>query len=547
MTDLDLAIALLAEEHAALYLGARYGLTPHTRVSARALFGPTASSTATGTLAALAERRRSQVGPALVEQTFATRYPDLETPAPGAADEISRLGALGLPTTHITGAYSERIVQAISTGAVVIATDSDSQFQPPLVIMLHGRASAPNAALLYETDVEAYPQRRPRIAQRIRDLMRHPIVAIGATREEDRTFLSLCRAASADGIAPIYVVDPRPLDDVRDDWYPAPVRHVGTTPAFFLARLQTHLERARSLAAGLSGAAPTQDDLGGLVRAAFAENLADIAPMGDLPAKVNAVVKWAADSGRWADLLAATLVRGARDPRLQRLAWELISEAPPGAHLESVVIGAVPFVDPPDWRARMTAGEGRVCRVGTPTQLGSGFLVGPDLVLTANHVVGSTPPQQVDLLFDYKVAVDAVAPAPGSKHRTAEIVARNPVLDFALLRVEGTPGAGPRGWLTPDAHTPKVGEPLLILQHPMGDPLKMCAGSVSSVQSAVLRYTTNTRSGSSGSPCFTLDWRLVALHTSGSADANHATPLPAIVAALQQQGKALAPPFSKAP
>jgi V8-like Glu-specific endopeptidase len=59
----------------------------------------------------------------------------------------------------------------------------------------------------------------------------------------------------------------------------------------------------------------------------------------------------------------------------------------------------------------------------------------------------------------------------------------------------------------------------MIAQHPDGSPLKLALDmqSVISVNDngTRVRYATNTEPGSSGSPCFDLDWSLVALHHLG--------------------------------
>ena len=61
-----------------------------------------------------------------------------------------------------------------------------------------------------------------------------------------------------------------------------------------------------------------------------------------------------------------------------------------------------------------------------------------------------------------------------------------------------------------------------------------------------VRYTTTTQPGSSGSPCFSADWQLVALHHSGDpkyaetkqADFNQGIPMTAIRALLADRGLA---------
>jgi hypothetical protein len=56
------------------------------------------------------------------------------------------------------------------------------------------------------------------------------------------------------------------------------------------------------------------------------------------------------------------------------------------------------------------------------------------------------------------------------------------------------------------------GEPLFIVQHPDGGPLKFAFDRVKVSDDYRVSYLTNTGDGSSGAPCFNLIWDLVALH-----------------------------------
>ena len=61
--------------------------------------------------------------------------------------------------------------------------------------------------------------------------------------------------------------------------------------------------------------------------------------------------------------------------------------------------------------------------------------------------------------------------------------------------------------------------PIMIVQHPKAEPLALAVDTLG-VQSlnankTRVRYNTNTESGSSGSPCFNINWGLVALHHYG--------------------------------
>jgi hypothetical protein len=228
----------------------------------------------------------------------------------------------------------------------------------------------------------------------------------------------------------------------------------------------------------------------------------------------------------------------------------------------------VAFDNPRQFRERMAQAERTVCRFVLPKpEWGSGFLVGPDTVLTNYHVIedvylGLTKPEDVEIEFDYVSGPDGAAPAETTPCKLATgnwLIAfskegnEDTDLDFALVRLDRAIGNQPapdqptpavqaptkRGWLVPRSYVFKGDdpEPLFILQHPQleegkpTDPLKVTVGFVNGALSTNrVHYTTNTLKGSSGSPCFRADWEPVALHraaTQGSA--NEGVPLKAIL------------------
>jgi hypothetical protein len=260
-----------------------------------------------------------------------------------------------------------------------------------------------------------------------------------------------------------------------------------------------------------------------------------------------------------------------------------------GRQLELKIRAAQSTYDIGTWRKRLGEIEGRVCRIEYPAEMsrGTGFLVGPSVVLTNYHVVepiilGNVSAAHVALRFDYKKADESAAVQAGTVHRLDDswLVDSSPYspcdlevdpaadpaldeLDYAVLRVEGTPGREPvggttrdpnpalRGWIrAPGQQYDFSAHPsLYIVQHPDGKPMQVALDTEAVIglnaNGTRIRYTTTTEPGSSGSPCFGPDWQWVALHHSGDPkywqgqqpDFNQGVPLSAIRTLLASRRK----------
>lgn len=169
-----------------------------------------------------------------------------------------------------------------------------------------------------------------------------------------------------------------------------------------------------------------------------------------------------------------------------------------------------------------------VCLVEAPqgTPLGTGFLVAPNLVLTNQHVLKNQQMlESVVVRFDYVrqnngpasegrvFAADA-----GFYHSSAE-----DQLDYALIRLTDSPldtlvkpGVHP-GYLMLSARSVVDRERVNIIQHPGGRPMQvvLTQNYVVNITDRRLQYVADTMDGSSGSPVFDQNWRVVAIHHSG--------------------------------
>lgn len=236
----------------------------------------------------------------------------------------------------------------------------------------------------------------------------------------------------------------------------------------------------------------------------------------------------------------------------------------------------LPKLDVQIWLQNLIRIEHRVCRVELHgTALGTGFLVGPDAVLTNWHVIENAKAAgnlgELGCRFDYVQLPDGTSQAgqlvalhgegclDWSPYSPADSRAppEDPPpmaqeLDYALLRlassvaqdvVDGTV----RGWITlPAAPFPLAEDaPLLIVQHPEGGPMKLALDTQAVIgrnsNGTRVRYKTNTEPGSSGSPCFTMDWNVVALHHLGDPKwqnpaFNQGVPIELIRQSIQSRG-----------
>jgi hypothetical protein len=272
------------------------------------------------------------------------------------------------------------------------------------------------------------------------------------------------------------------------------------------------------------------------------------------------------------------------------------TDAPSRPALERLIRTTNTFLDVPAWRSKLGQLETQVCRIEVTTnggvQYGTGFLLGPDVVMTNYHVMEAVIKGEqggltasglkasradVVLRFDYK-RMDGSTLNPGTEHRLAEegwliddsppspadsqpepktAVPQTDELDYALLRLavaagtEHVGGAGEgaqRGWVEVpvEPHVFLPGSALFIMQHPDANPLQLAldTDAIRGVNDNGTRvtYRTNTLGGSSGSPCFNHNWDLVALHHSGDPnfdpahkpDYNEGIPIAAIIALLRQ-------------
>lgn len=224
------------------------------------------------------------------------------------------------------------------------------------------------------------------------------------------------------------------------------------------------------------------------------------------------------------------------------------------------------------WTDKLLTLARRICRIRYPVATGilygTGFLIGPDLVLTNHHVIeplvkGQAKRGTVAIRFDYAehaadrdegvdFALDENWLVRSSPYSQADLAvdAGEPAddeLDYAVIRLAKDASRSlertgvERGWIDLDDISASLGEDqiVFILQHPDGEPIKQTIGLTKAGPSKLrLRYDADTESGSSGALVVTSQLQPVALHHAGDPDSkikaryNQGIPLELVRAAL---------------
>ncbi len=326
-----------------------------------------------------------------------------------------------------------------------------------------------------------------------------------------------------------------------------------------------------AVARALRSACPDYGDLERLLAVDLGVELYDIAPRGDMRWVVDRVIRTARTFDWLTELLTAIRFAKPEDP--------VLDEVVPRFDRESIVDEVNGLFDPRVFATELIRNCARVCRIKVlqPARVtyGTGFLVGPDLVLTNHHVladalIGRGPPTEVTFAFDFHSQADrsinhtapyglapdwrvADSPPSAADFQFGPMALPEPSveeLDYALVRLNGSPGTDElengerRDWLhlLDEITAPDPGARLVIPQHPKGLPIKAAIGEIIAANRNATRLThrVNTMGGSSGSPCFTLDFGLVALHHAGSPDftvmRNEAVPISTVIQHLTSRG-----------
>jgi hypothetical protein len=185
------------------------------------------------------------------------------------------------------------------------------------------------------------------------------------------------------------------------------------------------------------------------------------------------------------------------------------------------VIGAQPTFLPVSFLETGLRRANSVVRVEGRSGIGSGFLTRNNLLITNHHVIPTaTEARAAKLWFNYqRTATGADAQVaefsldPDSAFATSPMEGGD---DWTAVRVRGNPNAE-WGMLEMSDVSVNVNDYVNIIQHPGGLPKQIALyhNVVAFADDRRVQYLTDTMPGSSGSPVFDSEWRVVALHHSG--------------------------------
>lgn len=154
---------------------------------------------------------------------------------------------------------------------------------------------------------------------------------------------------------------------------------------------------------------------------------------------------------------------------------------------------------------------------------GTGFLVGNNYLVTNHHVLANKELAATAVAqFRVEKALQGGDYEPDPYQLNPDRFWKTSLNDdeggddWTVVAVDGNPRAK-YGSLYLGRAEPKVQDEVIIVQHPSGGPKKIALSHnvIAYVDAKRVQYLTDTEEGSSGSPVFDAEWRVVALHHKG--------------------------------
>jgi len=149
---------------------------------------------------------------------------------------------------------------------------------------------------------------------------------------------------------------------------------------------------------------------------------------------------------------------------------------------------------------------------------GTGFMISSDLLMTNHHVI---PDEsfigEILFRFNYQLTFDGIEEIVSEyKAKKGGIFYSNEELDFTIIELEN-PAGEDWGVSTFGLYQIPIESRVNIIQHPAGLPKQISFQNnlVVYSDSKIVQYVTSTLCGSSGSPVYNDQWKVVAIHHAG--------------------------------
>jgi V8-like Glu-specific endopeptidase len=177
-----------------------------------------------------------------------------------------------------------------------------------------------------------------------------------------------------------------------------------------------------------------------------------------------------------------------------------------------------------NWLQKAINASKSVCQVvRNDGQKGTGFIVKGGYLMTNFHVLPNA-----DRASKAKIVFDFEEDLLGNSRKTSEFFldatdakfSKVSEFDYAYIKIKDNPANPLSQWGHLEVDTfsePQIDQPVTIIQHPLGQTkqIALTANQVLGINGNKLLYRTDTEPGSSGSPVFNNDWKVIALHHAG--------------------------------
>ena len=196
---------------------------------------------------------------------------------------------------------------------------------------------------------------------------------------------------------------------------------------------------------------------------------------------------------------------------------------PNESHLEKILRSRESLVQIA-WLGKGMQVSKSVCRVVCANgSMGTGFVIESGYLITNNHVIpDAATAAGAKIEFNYEADFSGFLQSQTVYKLDARDfkTSSQKLLDYTKVKIIDNPNKPLSDWGFSEVETAPTlqkGEPLSIIQHPSGGLKQIAFGTndIIGVWKDKLFYRIDTEPGSSGSPVFNKDWKVIALHHAG--------------------------------